>query len=150
MRVVPIISLVARLALMVTLLLGLAFWVAELFVWGWLLVFLTRIGFPGIHEAFGTLGVLGLFILGSIAVFTGGSRWSGVGSALYALLLPVFGMTQTLILAGNLHWLVQGVHLLVGIGAMYLTRAIEKRILRLKLDATRGRSPETSTVHVMR
>ena len=71
-------------------------------------------------RCFGTIGVLGLFILGSVAVFTKGSRWLGVGSMIYALLVPAFGLTQTLILVGNLHWLIQTAHLLVGIGAMVL------------------------------
>jgi len=140
MRVVSLISLIARVALMVTLTLGLVFWIAQLFGWIGLLVFLAQIGFPGIHEAFGTIGVLGLFILGSVAVFTKGSRWLGVGSILYAFLVPAFGMTQTLILVGNLHWLIQTTHLLVGIGAMVLILRIEKRYRRLKLKEHGGTS----------
>ncbi len=127
MKTVRLISFISRVALMVTLGLGLLFWVAQLFVWIGLLTFLAQIGFPGIHEAFGTLGVLGLFILGGVAMFTKGSRLLGTGSILYALLVPVFGLTQTLILVGNLHWLIQIAHLLVGIGAMMLILRIEKR-----------------------
>ena len=133
MKTIRLISLVARVALMVTLGLGLVFWIAELFVWVGLLVFLAQIGFPGIHEGFGTLGVLGLFILGSAAIFTKGSRLLGVGGMIYALLVPAFGLTQSLILVGNLHWLVQAAHLLVGIGAMLLILRIEKRYRRPKL-----------------
>jgi hypothetical protein len=133
MRVVHIISLIARIALMITMVLGLLFWIAQVFVWGGLLVFLAQIGFPGIHEVFGTIGVLGLFILAGMAVFTKGSRWTGVGGILYAFLVPAFGMTQTMILVGNLHWLIQIAHLLVGIGAMYLARGIEQRYQHLKL-----------------
>ncbi len=133
MKTIRLISIVARVALMVTLGLGLVFWIAQLFVWGGLLVLLAQIGFPGIHEVFGTLGVLGLFILGSVAVFTKGSRWLGVGSILYAFLVPAFGLTQQLFLVGTLHWLIQAAHLLVGIGAMVLILQIEKRYRRLKL-----------------
>ena len=132
MKTIRLISLVARVALMVTLGLGLLFWIAQLFVWIGLLVFLAQIGFPGIHEGFGTLGVLGLFILGSVAMFTKGSRLLGVGSMIYALLVPAFGLTQTLILVGNLLWLIQAAHLLVGIGAMVLVLRIEQRYQRLK------------------
>jgi hypothetical protein len=74
MKTIPLISLIARVALMVTLGLGLLFWIAQLFVWIGLLIFLAQIGFPDIHEGFGTIGVLGLLILGSAAVFTKGSR----------------------------------------------------------------------------
>jgi deazaflavin-dependent oxidoreductase (nitroreductase family) len=45
MRVVHLISLIARVALMVTLTLGLVFWIAQLFGWIGLLVFLAQIGF---------------------------------------------------------------------------------------------------------
>jgi hypothetical protein len=134
MRVVHIISLIARIALMITMVLGLLFWIAQVFAWSALLVFLAQIGFPSIHEVFGTIGVLGLFILGGMAVFTKGSRWTGVGSILYAFLVPAFGMTQTMILVGNLHWLIQAAHLLAGIGAMYLVLGIEKRYQRLRLS----------------
>jgi hypothetical protein len=103
------------------------FWIAQLFVWVGLLVFLAQIGFPGIHEGFGTLGVLGLFLLGSVAMFTQGSRLLGVGSMIYALVVPAFGLTQSLILVGALHWVIQAAHLLVGIGAMVLAQRIEKR-----------------------
>ena len=133
MKTIRLISLVARVALMVTLGLGLVFWIAQLFVWIGLLVFLAQIGFPNIHEGFGTIGVLGLLILGSVAVLTKGSRQLGAGSILYALLVPAFGLTQPLILVGNLHWMIRAAHLLVGIGTMVLVRSIEKRYLRLKL-----------------
>jgi deazaflavin-dependent oxidoreductase (nitroreductase family) len=132
MKPIHFISLAARVALMVTLGLGLLFWIAELFEWVGLLVFLAQIGFPGIHEGFGTLGVLGLFLLGSVAVFTKGSRLLGVGSMIYALLVPAFGLTQLMILVGPLHWLIQVAHLLVGIGAMVLVLRIEKRYRKLK------------------
>jgi len=133
MNTIRLISLVARVALMVTLALGLLFWIAQLFVWVGLLTFLAQIGFPGIHEGFGTLGVLGLFILGSVAVFTKGSRRLGAGSMIYAFVVPAFGLTQAMILVGNLHWLIQAAHLLLGIGAMVLVLRIEQRYQHFKL-----------------
>ncbi len=33
-------------------------------------------------------------------------------------IVPAFGLTQDMIFVGNLHWLIQTAHLLVGIGAM--------------------------------
>ena len=143
MKAVRLISLIARVALMVSMVLGLVFWIAQLFVWIGLLVFLAQIGFPGIHEGFGTLGVLGLFLLGSVAMFTKRSRLLGVGSMIYALVVPAFGLTQTLILVGNLHWLIQAAHLLVGIGAMFLARRIEKRYRWLWKAASEEASSRT-------
>jgi len=132
MKTVHLISFLARVCLMLTLGLGLLYWIAQLFLWGGLLMLLTRIGFPNIHEWIGSIGVLGLLILGGTAIWTQGSRRLGGGSILYALLVPVFGMTQTRLLEGNLHWLIQVTHLLVGIGAMMLVLRIEKRYRLLK------------------
>lgn len=137
MRTIHLISLIARVFLMITLGLGLVFWIAQLFGWIGLLVFLARIGFPGIHEMLGSIGVLGLFILGSVAVFIKGSRRLSVVGIIYALVVPAFGITQTLILPGSLHWLVQIVHLLLGIGAMMLILRIEKRYRAFKQQERR-------------
>ncbi len=136
MKMIRLISVISRLALMITMVLGLAFWLAQALAWGGLLILLANIGFPNTHEWFGTLGVLGLLILGIVALSTRGSRFMGAGSILYALLVPIFGMTQTLILEGNLHWLIRVMHLLVGIGAMMLALSIEKRSQQLKLKPT--------------
>lgn len=114
MKTVRLISLISRVFLMITLGLGLFFWAAQLFGWSGLLIVLAQIGFPGIHEGFGILGILGLFILSCVSIFTKGSRRLGAGSIICAFLVPVFGLTQTMILMGNLHWLIQVAHLLIG------------------------------------
>lgn len=132
MKAVRLISLIARVALMVTLGLGLVYWIAQLLVWSWLLVLLVQIGFPNIHEWFGIIGVLGLLILGGMAVWTGRSRLLGAGGIIYAFLVPAFGVTQTQILMGDLHWLIRAAHLLVGVGAMLLILRIEKRLRQRK------------------
>lgn len=133
MKAIRLISLISRIALMITMVLGGTFWIAQSLAWGGLLALLAEIGFPNTHEWFGTLGVLGLLILGIIALFTRGSRLLGIGGIFYALLVPAFGMTQTVILEGDLHWVIRAMHVLVGIGAMYLARGIEKRSQQLKL-----------------
>lgn len=132
MKAVHIISFTARLAFMVTMVLGLLFWVAHISFLNGLLNFLVRIGFTSIHELFGVIGVLFMFAFGVILVLTSKIRLLGVGTMAYALLIPALGLTQTLILWGNLHWLIQVLHLLVGIGAMYLARAGEKRYRHLR------------------
>src|SRR5258708_13574722 len=116
MKAVRIISWIARIALMATMVLGLLFWIAQLFVWIGLLVFLAQIGFPDIHEGFGTIGVLGLLILGTVAVFTKGSRLLGAGSMIYAFLVPSFLLPQTPILVGAPPWLIHAPSLLFRIG----------------------------------
>jgi hypothetical protein len=142
MRAVRIISLIARLALMATMVLGLLYWIAQIPFLSMLLNILVQIGFTSIHELLGLTGVLSLLVLGTVAVFTRGIRLLGVGGMIYALIVPAFGLTQSLILVSNLHWLIQAAHLLVGIGAMYLARGIERRYQHLRLSGHRVAGPE--------
>ena len=92
-----------------------------------------------LHILFGVIGVLSLLMLGLVAVFTRGLRLLGVGSIVYALIVFAFGMSQDMILEGNLYWLTQAAHLLVGIGAMALALAIDKRYRYLKLASPEGK-----------
>jgi hypothetical protein len=39
---------------------------------------------------------------------------------IYALIVPIFGVTQQQILAGDLHWPTSAAHLMVGFGALAL------------------------------
>jgi hypothetical protein len=133
MRMIHLISLIARLALMVTLVLGLLYWIAQIPALSMLLTLLVQIHYTSIHEGFGLTGALFLLVLSVMAVRNRGARWLALLGVLSAFLLPAFGLTQAQILVGNLHWLVQIVHLLFGIGAMYLALGIEKRYQQLKL-----------------
>ena len=126
MRAVHIISWIARVALMVTLVLGLLFWIAQM-------------SLISLHILFGLIGVVSLLVLGMVAVFTRGLRLLGLGSIVYALILFAFGMSQDRILEGNLYWLSQTAHLLVGIGAMALALVIDKRYRYLKLAGPEGK-----------
>ena len=47
-------------------------------------------------------------------------------------LKPEFGLTQSTLLIGSMHWLIQTAHLLVGLGALALIAGISTRYLRLK------------------
>ncbi len=135
MKAVRLISLISRVFLMITLGLGLFFWIAQIPVLSGLLALLVQIHFTSIHEGFGSIGVLGLLILGVVAVFTKGSRRLGVSSMIYALVVPAFGLSQPLlqVLTGGWFWLIQIAHLLVGVGAMMLALRIGKRYQQLKL-----------------
>lgn len=123
MPAIHIISLIARLALMATLVLGLLFWI-------------FGVSYISIHMILGITGAVGLLVLGMVAVSTRGMRLLGVGSILYAVILPVFGMTQSRILIGDLHWLIRTAHLLVGLGAMGVAMLVEKRYQRREQATT--------------
>jgi hypothetical protein len=120
MVIVRIIQWIAGLAGLAALALGLLIWFANMD------------SIISIHMLLGLTVALSLLILGIIAVFTRGVRVLGAFGIVYALILPVFGLTQATLLIGNLHWLIQTAHLLVGIGGIALMGVIGTRYLRLK------------------
>lgn len=135
MKTVRLISFISRVFLMITLGLGLLYWIAQIPVLSRLLALLVQINYISIHEGFGFIGILGLLILGVVAVFTRGSRRLGAGGMIYALVVPAFGLSQPLlqVLMGGWFWLIQIAHLLVGVGAMMLALRIGKRYQQFKL-----------------
>jgi hypothetical protein len=145
MKVVRIISLIARIALMTTLVLGLLFWLTQASFLSMLPGGVTQI-IIAVHLILGPTGALFLLALSSVAIFTRGTRLLGVGGIIYPFIMTALGLTQTQLLIGNLHWLIQIAHLLIGIGAMYLALAIEKRYQRLRSGAPVGRSSEAQPI----
>lgn len=135
MIAVRLIRVIAGVAGLGALTLGLLFWIANM-------------NFIGLHMLFGLIVALSLLILGVVAVFTGGMRLLGAIGIIYALIVPVFGLTQATLLVGNLHWLIQTAHLLVGLGALALIGILSIRYLRLKQVSARGAAPERAPVQV--
>src|SRR6266436_8398138 len=122
MIIVRIIRGIAGVAGLGALTLGLLDWIAN-------------VSFISIHILFGLTVALSLLVLGIVGVFTKGMRLLGAIGIVYALILPVFGLTQTTLLVDSLHWLIQAAHLLVGLGALALAGIIGTRYLRLKSAA---------------
>jgi len=95
----------------------------------------THADFTNIHMLFGLIVALALLILAVIAVFSSGLRRLGAVGIVYAFIVPIFGVTQQMILVGNLHWLVETAHLVVGFGALALIGAIGECFARRKTAA---------------
>lgn len=119
MMTTRIIQIILGIAGLGALLLGLLDWIAN-------------IDLINIHMLFGLIVTLTLLVMSIIAVSTRGMRIWGVAGIVYALIVPVFGLTQSGILIGNLHWLIQTAHMLVGIGAIVLAGIMSTRYLTLK------------------
>jgi hypothetical protein len=119
MMTTRIIQVILGIAGLGALLLGLLFWIAN-------------IDLISIHMLLGLIVTLTLLVMSIIAVGTRGMRIWGIVGIVYALIVPVFGLTQSGILTGNLHWLIQTAHMLVGIGAMVLTGIMSTRYMTLK------------------
>lgn len=76
--------------------------------------------FTPLHELLGFVLVLSLWALSFLAARAGvAMRWVVVAVA-WGLVAPILGLTQQSLLTGDLHWTIQVLHLLVGLGAIGL------------------------------
>ena len=113
-----------------------------------LLDWIANVSFIGIHILFGLTVALSLLVLSIMVVFTREMRLLGAVGIVYALILPVFGLTQATLLVGSLHWLIQAAHLLVGLGALALAGITGTRYLRVKQATAKGAAPQRIPVQV--
>ncbi len=104
-----------------------------------LLNWFFHINFIGIHMIFGAFVTLALLTAGGVALFTGGLRALGAIAIVLALIVPVFGRTQMLILVGDFHWLIQVAHLLVGASAVILIERIGEQYIQSKKKLVAGK-----------
>jgi hypothetical protein len=102
------IQMFVRVAGVVQLLLGLAFWTGNL------------LGLVDLHMLNGILLVLGLWTQAVLAARAGVEPRLVAVAAVLGLIVVIVGLTQTDLLTGSLHWLIQVIHLLLGIGLLDL------------------------------
>jgi hypothetical protein len=89
-----------------------------------------------LHRLLGFVLVLSLWTLAYIAFRSGVAPGLAVVAFLWGILAPVLGLTQENILTGNAHWVVQILHLLVGLVAI----ALGERLAML----IKGRAPRAA------
>lgn len=109
----------------------------------------THANFTDIHMLFGLIVALALLVLAIMATLTRGLARLGVISIVYAVIMPVFGRYQQMILPGDLHWLIETTHLAVGFGALALIGAISAGLARQKQTARQASAqpqPQTQPV----
>lgn len=81
-----------------------------------------------VHIAIGLILVFSLWGLAGLAARAGvtpGLVWL---AAIWGLIVPVLGLTQTRLLPGGTHWVIQVLHLLVGLAAIGLGQILAARI----------------------
>ena len=113
--------MVLRVVVLLALILGLLMW----FGVGGALV--------PVHMLLGILVVLSLWVLGGFAFTIKGGVGLGIGAIVWGLIVLLFGLNQRTILVGDLHWLIQVIHLLLGLAAAGLGEAIAGRYKRLNV-----------------
>jgi uncharacterized membrane protein YuzA (DUF378 family) len=104
-----------------------------------LLHWFFRISFLQIHMLFGVVVTLALLSAGSVAVSTKELRVLGAIAIVFALIVPVFGITQMQILVGDFHTLIRVAHLLVGAAAVSLTERICEHYMQIKQEPVAGK-----------
>ncbi|HKA56070.1 MAG TPA: hypothetical protein VKJ47_20660 [Candidatus Binatia bacterium] len=132
-------SIVIRILVWTRLVAGIGAMILGLLHW------FFHISFLQIHMLFGVLVTLALLIAGSVAVFTKGLRVLGAIAMVFALIVPVFGISQMQILVGDFHTLIRVAHLLVGVGAVSLTGRICEQYMQIKQKLVAGKEAVTAS-----
>lgn len=126
---VRITLMIMRLVVLAALVLGLTFWIhpaAE-----------TEITLS-IHRTLGILTVLLLWVLGFFVLRVKGGLVLGIAAFVWGLLVVFVGLNQTAWLVGAAHWVVQVVHLLLGVSAMGFGEMIAGRYKRATAAAPKA------------
>ena len=96
-----------------------------------------------IHTYIGLVLVLSLWVLAAVSTQAGVPIGLAAGVALLGLVAVALGMTQATLLPGSAHWVIQVLHLLVGVGAIGQAEGLGSRIRQRFEASTTG---EASTV----
>jgi hypothetical protein len=106
-----------RLLAVVQVTLGILFWTGNAF---------TLIP---LHMLTGLILVLAIWVLAGLALRSGVGYGLPVLAIVWGVLVIALGMTQDSLLTGDLHWLIQVLHLLVGVAAVGQAEALARRAL---------------------
>ena len=112
---VTAIQMLIRVTGVIQLVLGVAFWTGN------------ALGLVDLHQLLGILLVLGLWTMAALAHRAGVPAGLVAAAAVWGLVVPIVGLTQRDLFAGSAHWVIQVVHLLLGIGLIGLAENLATR-----------------------
>ena len=101
-----------RAGWLVQLALGLAFWTGNL------------LGLVDLHQLLGILLVLALWTQAALAHRAGVPGGLVAAAAVWGLVVVIVGLTQRDLLTGSAHWVIEVVHLLLGVGLIGLAERL--------------------------
>jgi hypothetical protein len=117
MRIVALVAqMTVRLTGVFLIVIGLVYWAG--YAPGWI----------DAHRGIGYAFVVAIWVLAGVAWQGGVPRGLVLFVALWALLVPLLGLTQQRLIPGPAHWIVRVLHLLVGLFAIRLAEDLGKRI----------------------
>ncbi len=115
-RAITVAHMTIRISGLLLILLGIAIWTGR------------ADGLIPVHQLLGLVLVLALWALSFLAARAGvPMQWVALAVA-WGFVAPILGLTQAGILAGDLHWTIQVLHLLIGIGAIGMGENLARRI----------------------
>jgi hypothetical protein len=115
-RTVNIARMLVRAAFIVQIVLGVIFWTGN------------ALGLKNLHMLIGIILVLSLETIVVAAARRGVDTGLWVLGGVWGVLTVLLGYSQENLLTGSAHWVIQVLHLLVGIGAIGLSEALAGRI----------------------
>jgi hypothetical protein len=123
--VVRITTMILRISALLALILGMLFWAGQ------------AESLVEAHMLLGLLVALSLWVLGvALAITQTGNWWLTGGAFVLAGAMLIFGLIQERLLPGTLHWVIQVIHLLLGLSALGLGEIITRRYKQFSMRVT--------------
>jgi uncharacterized membrane protein len=115
MRTITGIQMGIRVLGVLQLVLGILFWTGN------------ALGLVDLHQLIGILLVLALWTQAALAHRAGVPSGLVAGAVVLGLIVPIVGLTQREIFPGSAHWVIQVVHLLLGLGLLAMAENLATR-----------------------
>jgi len=116
-------QLLVRIAGVIQIVLGLLFWTGN------------ATSLIPIHMLIGSILVLSLWVIAITALVAGFNRGLAAFALVWGVLVVALGMTQGALLSGSLHWIIQVLHLVVGLAAMGIAERLAAGIKGTRVQA---------------
>ena len=127
--VIQIASIMLRVCGTLALILGLLFWSGN------------GLNLIAIHMLLGLLLVLSLWIVGVGQAFSRNGSWMlAIGALALGALVIALGLRQSSLLVGSFHWVIQVIHLLLGVLAVAIGQVCAARYRKQAADLTASQS----------
>ncbi len=118
-RAVTVVHMTLRISGVLLILLGLTFWTGN------------ALQLIPVHEFLGFVLVLSLWTLAFLGARAGVPRGIVIAAVAWGLIAPILGLTQANLLTSNWHWVIQVLHLLVGLAAIGTGEGLVQRMRRM-------------------
>jgi len=118
-RTVTAVHMTLRISGALLILLGLAIWTGR------------ADAIIPVHEFLGFVLVLALWTLAFFGARAGVPRGIVIAAIAWGLIAPLLGLTQANLLTNNWHWVIQVLHLLVGLAAIGTGEGLVQRMRRV-------------------